>query len=443
MKALKKWTRRGFVGAAGATALTVPFWKILRGEAQPSEAPKRLLVVFSPNGTFPGEYFPDDTGRGFRLKRILSSLEPFREKLLILQGIDQQISYTGPGDGHQKGMGCLWTGVELLPGDTMGGCDSCPPVSWASSMSIDQAVAMQIGADTPFPSVELGVDVGRAENVWSRMVYRSAGEPLPPEDDPWQAFDRLFGDLGEDATGVERRRALRRSVLDFARQDFERVRPRLGSEDRQKLDSHLESVRELERRLESSPAVGAACAIPELGSPVGDLRSADNYPVLVDHMSELVTMAFACDLTRVASLQWNRSVGQMSFPHLGFTDRHHDLSHEGDSNGAAQEKIIQINTWYAEQFASLLARLESIPEGDDTLLDNTLVVWGNELGKGNSHTRRNMPFLLAGGGGGFEMGRHLRFDGASHNDLLTSIVQAFGVETDCFGDRRFCSGPLI
>ncbi len=438
----RRWRRRAFLGAVGAGAITLPFWRSLKGEAQVTSFPKRLLLVFSPNGTWPDEFFPSGGERDFTFRRILAPLEPLRNKVMILDGVDQRITSVGPGDGHQKGMGCLWTGVELLPGGTMGGCDSCPPVSWSSGMSIDQRVALHIGNESPFRSVELGVDNGNNENVWTRMIYRAPGEPLPPEDDPRQAFDRLFGNLDSDPRDAERRRLLRQSVLDYARGDFERLSPRLGSEDRRRLDSHLTAVRELEMRLQNTPNVGAACEIPTVGDP-GPLNQDASNPAVIQSMTDLVTMAFACDLTRVASIQWNNSVGQSTFPWLGFNDRHHDLSHEGDSNGAAVEKIIRINEYYAERFAALLTQLDAIPEGDGTLLDNTLVVWGNELGKGNSHTRNRIPWVLAGGAGGaIEMGRYLSFSNRSHCDLLTAINHAFGIE-EGFGDSRFQGGPIV
>lgn len=439
----KKLGRRGFLAGLGAGAITLPFWRALSTEAQTVDAPKRLLLLFTPNGTIRSEFFPDGGERDFTLRTILEPLEPFRDRLVILNGVDQSIFTTGPGDGHQKGMGCLWTGVELLPGDTMGGCDSCPPVSWSSGMSVDQRIAMEIGNDTRFRSVELGVDVGGAENVWTRMIYRGPSEPLPPEDDPWLAFDRLFGDLGSDPLGAERRRMLRRSVLDFAQGDFARLSPRLGRDDRMRLDAHATAVRELEQRLDALAPVGAACVAPELGAHL-DLNDANNYPDLVRSMSDLMVMSFACDLTRVGSLQWNHSVGQASFPFIGVTERHHDLSHEGDSNTDAQSKLVQINRWYAEQLAYLLGRMADLPEGDGTLLDNTLIVWGNELGVGNSHTYHDIPFVLAGGAGGaLEGGRYLTFDGASHGELLLSICHLMGVDDEVFGDPRFCSGPLI
>lgn len=209
----RRTSRRAFLGGVGAAAITLPFWRVLRGEAQPPAFPKRLLLVFSPNGTWPDEFFPGGGERDFTLGRILAPLEAHRDRLLILGGVDQSITETGPGDGHQKGMGCLWTGKELLPGDVMGGCEACPPVSWSSGMSVDQRVALEIGGETRFRSLELGVDNGNAENVWTRMIYRGAGEPLPPEDDPHAAFERVFGDLGADPLGAERRRTLRQRQI--------------------------------------------------------------------------------------------------------------------------------------------------------------------------------------------------------------------------------------
>jgi hypothetical protein len=155
-------------------------------------------------------------------------------------------------------------------------------------------------------------------------------------------------------------------------------------------------------------------------------------------------MALACDLTRVGSIMWTNSVGNITYPWLGINDRHHDLSHEPDSNADAQEKLVRINTWYAEQLAYLLSRLSAVPEGDGTLLDNTLVVWGNELGRGNSHTRDDIPFLLAGkAGGSVRTGQYLKFDKRPHNDLLTSMCRAVGLDNQSFGDARFNTGPIM
>lgn len=367
----KKLRRRAFVGALGLGAIAAPFARYLgggRADAQSVTPPKRFIVVFSPNGTIPEEWRPDGGEADFRFRRILAPLERHRERLLVLGGLDLASTRSGPGDGHQKGMGHVLTGVPLLPGDVMGGCDSCPPVSWASDLSIDQAIANQVGDDTRFRSIELGAAVGGSENVWTRMAYRAASQPLPPEQSPWRAWDRLFGAGDLDPDAARRRLQLRQSVLDHDTAELARIAARVPSSDRARLEAHLETVREIERRLSAPGAAGAECSIPELGAVMSDLQSSANYAHIVQLHTDVLVMAMACGLTNVGSIQWNRSVGNMSFPHLSIDDRHHDLSHEPDSNGDAREKLFQINTWYAEQYAYLLDRLAAVPEGEGTML---------------------------------------------------------------------------
>ena len=438
-------SRRGFVKGVGLSAAALPFLRTLKGHAQ-DRPPQRFLFIFTPNGTIPEAWEPSGGERDFRLGTILEPLERHRSKLMIAQGLN--IGTRGIGDAHQQGMGLVLTGSDLLPGDTMGGCDSCAPVSWSSGMSIDQLIANEIGGETAYRSIELGLQCGGGANVWSRMCYRGASDPIPPEQNPYAAFDRIFGggvDTGPSESELDRFRnqMLQQSVIDFVKDDFDALRARLGSEDRVRLDSHLAGVRDIERRLDlEPPMVDTSCELPELGGRI-DLNNAGNYPRLGQHQMDLITMAFACDLTRVATMQWNRSVGNQTFPWLGFNDRHHDLSHEGDGNATARNKITQINRWYAEQVAYQLDALDAIPEGDGTMLDNTLVLWGNELGKGNSHTRNNIPFVLAGNANGqFDMGRYLRFGGVTHNNMLLTIAQAFGIERSSFGTGRYNSGPL-
>ncbi len=444
--------RLGF-GSLAAATLAAPFARGLGGRiaAQEREAPKRLLVFFTPNGTIREEWTPDGGETDFTFRRILAPLERHRDQLLVLSGLDMLSTREGPGDGHQKGMGHVLTGVELLPGDTMGGCDTCPPVSWSGGISIDQLIASHIAETTvrPFRSIEAGVLCGDSENVWTRMSYRAASDPLPPESNPWALYTRLFGDPSVDLEATRRRAMLRLSVLDHNRRDFERLRVELGRQDRERLDRHLSIIREMETRLRAGGAVGEHCAPPALGGMIDHTADANVEPLL-DAQIDNITMAFACDLTRVASIQCTNSVGNIRFDAIGITDRHHDLSHEGDSNADALDKITRINIFYAERFAHLLDRLASVPEGEagETMLDHTLVVWVNELGRGNSHSLDNIPFVLAGnvpdatGLPTFRTGRYLQFAERTHNDLWTRLAQSFGVEVDRFGDPRHSGGPL-
>jgi hypothetical protein len=426
----------------GAGAAALPLLGHQSATQAGSAFPKRFVVFFTANGTIPDEWRPDGGETDFGLRRILEPLEPHRNDLLILDGIDMVSARNGPGDGHQQGMGHMLTANELLPGDVMGGCDSCAPVSWAASISIDQRIANQISDGTRFRSLELGVKTPNNANVWTRMCYTGASEPLPPERNPYAAFDRVFGDLDPTGFGDPRREFMRRQVVDHVYEDYQSVRGQLGRDDRSRIERHIEGIDSIARRLDDPTALGASCNAPihETGL---DPNSDDHFPMIGQLQMDNLVMSMACDLTRVGSIQWGASVSQQVLPWLGFNDRHHDLSHEGDGNADAKEKLIQINRWYAEQFAYLIQKMKEIPEGDGTMLDNTCIVWTNELGKGNSHTRNDMPCVIAGSAGGyFRTGRCLRFAEESHSNLWVSMAQAYGVETDTFGNPEYCRGTI-
>ena len=431
-----RYTRRNTIRALGSAALFAPFWRVLRGEAQ-AAIPKRLLLVFSPNGTITDDFFPSGGERDFRFNRILAPLEPMRDKVLVLRGVDEKIG--GPSDAHKKGIGQLWTGQELRNDSATG---------FPKGMSVDQRVADEIGGSTRFKSLELALGLYDASHIYNRMIYRGNGEPVPPETNPQRAFDRAFDGFtaptGTPGPASDFRQRVRQSVLDRSFDELTELRGQLGREDAHRLEFHADSLRDLETRLATTPIapIGSGCALPERAAGGLDLSRNRVDPIAVSHMADIATMAFACDLTRVASIMWSRGASATQYPELGVNESHHSLAHRSNT-GATRDKLSAIQEWYAGHFLQLLQRLDAIPEGDGTLLDNTLVVWGNELRDGERHRRDSMPFVLAGGAGGaIEMGRYLRFNGASHTDLLTSIVHAFGIRED-FGDSRYTSGPLI
>jgi hypothetical protein len=442
----RKLGRRDFMRGVTASAAMLPMLSALDARAQADDYPRRLLLVFSPNGTIYENWRPSGGETDFQLSSILAPLESLRDKIIVLDEIDNECAHHGPGDGHMTGMGTLWTATELLEGTQFecGGTDPCS--GWGGGISIDQLVAEALQARLPtqerprFKSLELAVQAGGAD-VWSRMSYAGADQPIAPMEDPYQVFDRLFADLNLDEAVLQRRLRMRRSVLDYVSGSLGRLAGRLGGEDRDKLEAHLSAVRDIEMQL----AAGQDnCAVPEV--PQGlEFWNNDQFPQVLRAQSDLLVRALACNLTQVATLQWSRSVGGQRFGWLPepIPEGHHDLSHNGDSDAEAMDKITRINTWYAEQFAYLLQQLDSVPEGSGTLLDHTLVVWGNELGRGNSHSRRKIPFIIAGGGGGaFPTGRFLSYGGESHTKLLISIAQAMGVETDTFGNPAYGTGPL-
>lgn len=447
-----KLTRRTFIRGAGGLGLltaATPFLP-LRSEAAPSEYPRRLLLLFQPNGTIPENWWPQGTEKSWTLGANLASLQPYQDQLIFLDGVykygQRYDQNGGPGNEHRKGITMLWTGSRNI---STGGED------WSGGTSIDQSIAKVIGNDTPFRSIQLGVRAGESF-YGNRMIYAGPAKPLAPEQNPVAAFNLLFAGVTEDPAAkeeLERLQAQRRSVIDLAIGDLERTLDRVSKSDRLKLEAHLEGLRAMEKRLDYD---GAMCTPPELEDGITGKLDTITSKAQIDN----IVMAFSCDLTRVGSIQYGWANTLQSFN----GSPHHDLSHRiadnHDKTAMAQMEVI--DRWYAEQVAYLLERLSSIPEGDGTLLDNTLVVWSNEIANGvtyakpgKTHLMGRTPFMLAGGGNfAFTTGRYLRYGQPAdpnvtdpkswelhHHRVLVSICQAFGLEVDTYGDLDQGSGP--
>jgi hypothetical protein len=233
------------------------------------------------------------------------------------------------------------------------------------------------------------------------------------------------------------------SVLDGVRADLKRAGKNLGKEDRALLEKHTTFVREMERELKEARRQKLARPAPALEPGVS--TDNDDMPRSSVMQSDLLVNAFANDMTRVASLQYTNSVGQARMKWIGVDEGHHSLSHDPDLNEGSQEKLAKINVWFAEQIAALAKKLQETPEpgGQGTLLDHTTLLWTNELGKGNSHTLENIPFVLVGGGLGFRSGRAVKLDLTPHNRLWMALAHAVGNEVKAFGNPKFCDkGPL-
>ncbi len=422
------FSRRAFLGATGVGAAVLPFVPLLESEAGVTGFPTRLILLFSANGTIHENWRPSGGQTDFTLGPILAPLAPHQDKLVIVDGME--VVREGLGDGHQMGMACLWTGNQLLPGPFGGGDGGS--AGYAGGISVDQHIANTIGTQTPYKSLEFGVMTGGANN-WTRMSYAGPDQPVAPEDNPQAMFDRLFVDLDLDTQGIEKLKAERRSVIDLVKGDLNRLQSRYGGGDRLKVEAHLEAIRAIEMRNEA--------AVPNCEAPTldlsGDPYDQANFPVVSSRQIDQLVMSLACDLTRVASLQWSASVSGVVFSWLGHTSSHHDISHYGDDDPTMSPQITEINIWYAEQVKYLLDQLAAVPEGDGTLLDNCLIVWGNELSRGNSHGNRPVPFVLAGGAGGMlQTGRYMDYGEIAHNRLLVSICHVMGLADQMsFGDN--------
>lgn len=439
-------SRREFLKRTGITAASLPFLMNLSslGWASTATPRKRLVVIFTPNGVVPKTFWPDEAGRLECFKKSLEPLEAFRGQTMTLHGVHDKIR--GDGDSHMRGIACLLTGIELFPGDVQGG--SHTPAGWAKGISLDQWLKNQLQADpntqTRFGSLEFGVMVPERADTWTRLSYAGPNRPVSPIDNPYQMFDKLYGQVKDRETVA--------SVLDSLTDDFAKIQQHLSQEDRHLLEQHAEMVRQLEQEIRQEQEFTAATpadsadvghAVPELTE--GVLRDNDNMPQLSKMQIDLMVNAFAADFNRIATLQYTNSVGGAKMKWIGIEQGHHELSHEPDSNLEAMEKLTQINRWFCEQVAYLAQRLSETPEpgGTGSMLDHTTIVWTNELGAGNSHTLNNIPFVMVGGGLGFQMGRSMKFAGVPHNRLLLSIAEAMGHPIPSFGNPEYCGdGPL-
>jgi hypothetical protein len=430
-------TRREFIRDLGLGAATLPFLLNLPslGFANQERRKQRLVVMFSPNGIVPSTFWPDQEGEEFTLKESLTPLEPFQKQTLILHGVCDKVR--GDGDSHMRGIGCLLTGIELFPGNIQGGSDT--PAGWASGLSIDQEIKNYLqsraATRTRFGSLEFGVMVPDHADTWTRMVYTGPNKPLAPIDNPYQMFAKLYGRRKDEES--------LRSILDDLGDDLRKVGEKVSAEDRRLLEDHATFVREMEQELKGSETQAVGHAVPQLEP--GVKAENDNMPRISKMQIDLMVNSFAADFARVGTLQYTNSVGGAKMHWLGVDEGHHELSHKPDNEAPAQEKLTKINKWFCDQLAYLAKRLAETPEpgGGGSLLDNTLIVWTNELGKGNSHTLDNIPFVLVGNGLDFRMGRSVKYPKLPHNRLLMALAHGMGHRIERFGNPDFCGQGVL
>jgi hypothetical protein len=433
----RPFNRRDFLKNTGISAAAYPFLGNLEALALPGNNQKkqRMVIFFSPNGVIPESFWPNEEGENFNFKEILSPLEPFKKQTLVLNGVCDKVR--GNGDNHMRGIGCLLTGIELLPGNVQGG--SHTPAGWANGLSIDQEIKQYLqkseSTRTRFGSLELGVLVPDRADTWTRMSYSAANKPVTPIDDPYQLFSKLYGKTKD--------KEILGSVLDPVIADLKKVSSLVGKEDRKILEEHAGFVREMEKEIRAMKGA-TVHAMPKLEPGIREEN--DNLPKISRMQLDLLHNSLMADFNRVATFQFTNSVGGARMKWLGVDEGHHQLSHEPDTNKVAVEKLVKINKWFCEEIAYFAKKLQETPEpnGSGSMLDNTLLVWTNELGKGNSHTLDNIPFVMVGGNLGWKTGRSLKFPRIAHNRLLMAMAHGFGHKVSSFGNPDYCKdGPLV
>jgi hypothetical protein len=429
-------------GAASLLPLA-PLLPLSEAEGQARDFPKRLVCWFTPNGTIRDEWLPAGGEADFTFKQILAPLEPYKAQLLLLDGI--KFEREGPGNDHMRGPHNMFAGSRLLDGSFTGGDMGKDRSGWGSHISVDQHIATQLQVPTPFKSLVLGVTPKQNANVRHRLSYAGENQPITPEVDPYSLFQNVFAPIAGEGPAaqakLERLRLERKSVIDLVSSELTSLKPQLGANDQLKVAAHLEALRAIERRLETTGAP-VQCRLPSEPSKL-DPYANDNHPAMGRAMMDMLAAALACDMTRIASFMWSGSTSDQRFTWLGIDESHHTISHEPDDAGTpARKELIDINVWYSEQFAYFLQQLASIPEGDGTLLDNTIVVWGNEIGRGNTHSAHPIPIMIAGGSSLLKTGRKLTYDSVQINRLLVSLCQLMGLGDQTFGNLDQGSGPL-
>ena len=412
-----------------------------------AKAPVRMACIFFPNGVWEESWVPTTEGADYLMPYSLRPLTKFRREFNVLSGLDQANSRQG--DGHYAKTGNFLTG---LPVNKTTGRDIS-----AGGISMDQLAAQMLGHNTPLPSLEMGIDpvisgidsnVGYTRLYGSYISWRNATTPVAREINPRFVYERLFGAQHGAAPGDEQRRQEDfQSLIDLALEDAKSLRRRLGRDDQVKLDEYLESLRSVERRIEFSlrpdPREWAPEVYPDLQDPAGIQMPAD-FREHVQLMMDLLVLAFQTDATRVASFMFANCVSGRNFSFLdGVSGGHHDMSHhENKPDKIAQYR--RITRWHAEQFAYLLEKMQSIPEGDGTLLDNSMVLFGSSMSDGNRHDPNNLPIVLAGkAGGAFKTGYHFasndlnrRTRGEPLCNLYTTMLRTMGTGIDTFGDAE-------
>jgi hypothetical protein len=434
---LHRISRRTVLRGLGA-AVALPWLEAMgplcgwaSGTTPASAAPNRLAVLYVPNGKNMPDWTPRQQGAGFELTPILEPLRAVKDDILLLSGLTADKARPngdGPGD-HARAMATFLTGCQARKTD---GADI------HAGVSVDQVAAARVGEHTRLPSLEIGCEAGaQAGNCdsgyscvySSTLSWRSATQPLPKEVNPRLVFDRLFGS-GPDPQRARRDR-LRRSILDFVREDARDLEGRLGAGDRRKLDEYFSAVRDVECRIakvEKMPPLAA----PAVARPT---RVPARYDEHLRLLCDLLVLAFQADVTRVCTFVFANEGSNRPYPFAGVPEGHHDMSHHGN-DPRKRAKIRDINRFHVRQLAYLLARLKAVPEGDGTLLDHGMVAYGSGNADGNAHNHDDLPILLAGRGcGTIKPGRHVRYPRETPlSNLWLALLDRMSCKVASLGD---------
>jgi hypothetical protein len=439
----KHLPRRTFLKGMGA-AIALPMLDSMTPAfalQRAKEAPLRLAFTYVPNGVTMADWTPKGVGAAFEYSRILKPLEPFRQQTVVISGLAHKNGYAlgdGPGD-HARAAASYLTGVH--PRKTAG-------ADIQNGISVDQIAARHLAPHTRFASIELGCDdsrtVGNCDSGYScaytnSLAWRGPATPMPPETNPRLVFERLFGDIDTSLTPEARARRLRyrRSILDLVGDRTKELSAELGASDRRKLDEYLSSIREIEQRIEKAEK-DLTGLTPTIDKPTG-------IPVLyadyINLMFDLQIVAFQTDSTRVVTTMMGREGSMRTYPEIGVPDPHHPLTHHRNNEEWIQ-RVTKINAMHMELFAGFVAKMKATPDGDGTLLDHSVIVYGSGLADGNRHTHEDLPVVIVGNGHGLRLGTHVVYPkDTPMTNLYLTLLDKVGVRTESLGDSTGALEP--
>lgn len=441
----KTISRRTLLRGAG-TAIALPLLDAMSATrlltaaapaASAAKAPLRMGFFFVPNGMHMPDWKPDKDGPGYDLKPILQRIAEHRKSFNVLSGLtlDGAFAHGDGGGDHARAVASFLTGAHPRKTD---GADI------ENAISVDQVAAQHVGDRTRFNSLELGLeasakpgtcDSGYSCIYTSNISWRSQSSPMSKEIDPTALFDRLFAGQSVKETRAAKtvREQYRKSVIDFVLEDAERLQRSLGAGDRRKVDEYLYSVRDVERRISGAEKLRLnEQGVPDYPRPAGVPREMAKHAEL---MMDMVALAYQTDSTRILTFMFTNAGSNRSYPELGVGEGHHDLSHHGKSE-EKQAKVATINRFHIDQFGYLLTRLAAIREGDGSLLDHCMLMYGSGISDGDRHNHDDLPIILAGGGAGkIKTGRHIRYaDKTPLCNLYLWMLKQMGAKVDQFGD---------
>jgi Protein of unknown function (DUF1552) len=422
-------SRRTVLRGLGAT-LSLPLLEAMvpamTSTVKTAAAPtKRFGAVFVPMGERPSHWTPATTGVGFEFSPILKPIEPFRDQVIVVSNMDRPLAGT-----HAVSTGTWLTGSAPKRTEAE---------DFVAGTSLDQIIASKVGADTVFPSLEIGTedftgyvgacDVGYSCAYMNTISWKTPTTPMPMETNPRVVFERMFGRPGSTAERVMRMRQ-NRSILDSVTGDVAQLERGLGARDRVRLDQYLEHVREIETRIQRAEKQ----ATTDITVPLAPVGIPDSWEEHATVMFDLMALAYEADLTRVFTFMLNREASQLVFPNLGFNEPWHHVSHHGNE-AEKLALLVKLNTYQISIFGKFLERLRTTPDGDGTLLDHSALLWGSGMSDSNTHSPLDVPYLMVGGGAGaFKGNRHIATPkGTQLANVMLTVAQKFGVETDKFG----------